>query len=85
MVISMALDHPPQISNLMAQNRILMTKTKHTSNIVIIIRRMISRVVVTMRMWVTCLGRTRKRGVEVTHTASENTLDPDFSEVAKRC
>lgn len=51
MVISMAADHPAQISHLMAQNSILMRNTRSATNIGMIMRRMSNRLVVTMRMW----------------------------------
>ena len=62
MVISMAIDHPPQTSYLMPRNQTLMTNMRNAPNIGMKMRRMSnSRVMVTMRMWVTCSLRTSKQ------------------------
>ena len=61
MAISMMVSQPPQISHLMPHNPILMIKIRNTPNIGMIKSRMSYRVVVTMRMSVTCLLRTSKQ------------------------
>ena len=61
MVISMALNHPPKISHLMPHNPILMVNTRNAPNIRMIMGMMSKKVVITMRMWVTCLLRTSKQ------------------------
>ena len=54
MVISMVVDHPPQSSHLMPRNRRLMTNMRSAPNIGIKTMRMSnSRVMVTMKMWIT--------------------------------
>ena len=62
MVISMAVDHPPQTSHLMPHNQTLMTNMRNAPNIGMEMRRMSnSRMMVTMRMWVICSLRTSKQ------------------------
>ena len=61
MVISMAFDHPPQISHLMSHNQKLMTNMGNVPNIGMKMRKMSNRVMVIMRMRVTYLLRTIKQ------------------------
>ena len=62
MVISVAVDHPLQTSHIMPHNQTLMTSMRNAPNIEMKMRRMSnSRVMVIMRVWVTCSLRTRKQ------------------------
>ena len=62
MVTSMAVDFPPQISHLMPHNQTLMTNMRNAPNIAMKMRRKSnSRMMVTMKMWVTCSLRTSKQ------------------------
>ena len=60
-VISMAVNQPPQISRLMPHNQSLMTNMKNAPNIGMKMRTVSNRVMVTMRMWVTCLLKPSKQ------------------------
>ena len=64
LVISVVVDHPPQASHLMSHNQKSMTNMGNASSIGVKMRRMSNRVIVTMRMWVTCLIRTSKQSCQ---------------------
>ena len=60
MVISTAVDHPPQTSHLVPRNQKLMTNMRNAPNTGMKMKRMSNRIMVTMRMWETRLVKTSK-------------------------
>ena len=99
MLISMAISHPLQAPHSMPHNPILLTNTKNAPNMGMIMRRLSNRVVVTKRMWVTCLLKTSKQVANfaeselLSEIKSENlipinvgpAITGQLAEVAKRC
>ena len=78
MVISMAVDHPPQISHLMPHNQKLMTNMRNASNRDMKMRRMSNRVMVIIEDEGNLLTQNQQTAVSVPPTMSANPAESDL-------